>query len=456
MIFDTFAIALVMLVAGNILIRIADSRKAQFAYNSVMLAALSFLFAYMLSANYSGIVFGFLSFNPFSLFFGLIFSVGMLFINFLAFNYKQQFEDFAVLASFAIAGMYAIVFSTTLITIFIGIELMTLPSVFMILLDRRNVEAAVKMFIMASVSVAVFSFALVLFYGATGSVGFLVGQKAVLLSFALGLFAVALGFEASLFPFNIWIPDVYAGASAYISGMLGGLNKKAGLAALMLIALVAFSGYASSVRYIIALLAVVTMFYGNLLAIRQDNVKRMLAYSSISQAGYILIGIAVVSGFGAAASLIQIFAHAFAFIGLFAILSWLETRNRTHVDDFIGLGNENAIAAFAMSIMMLSLVGMPFTIGFIGKFMLFAGAISGKMLWLALLGIINSIISIYYYARVMAAAYTNKAGARKLRMEATTVVVVVLCLGIIILFGIYPSPIVSLASNAGNYLLGLH
>lgn len=452
MIFGAFIIAFSLLVAGNVAVRIADLRKVQFAYNSAMLAALSGILAYMLFTGYSALRLGFLSFNPFSLFLGLIFSLGMLFVNFIAFNYRSQFEDFAVLESFAIAGMYAIAFSANLVAIFIGIELMTLPSVFMILLDRRNIEAAVKLFIMASVSVAVFSFALILFYGATGSIGFAAGQKGIMLSFALVLFIVAVGFEASLFPFNVWIPDVYAGASAYITGMLGGINKKVGFAALMLIVLVAFSAYAPSVRYVIALLSVITMFYGNLGALRQRNVKRMLAYSSISQTGYILIGIAVVSGFGAAASLVQIFAHAFAFIGLLAILSWLERRNRFAVDDFIGLGNENALAAFALSIMMLSLIGMPFTVGFIGKFMLFAGAISGKLMWLALLGVINSIISIYYYARVIMAAYTSKAGASKLRMEATTTLVVVLCLGIVLFFGIYPSIIISLASNAGNYL----
>ncbi len=454
MMFIAFIVAFALLIAGNIAIRIAGLRRLQFAYNSAFLAMLSAMLAYMLLTGYSAVRLGFLSFNPFSLFVGLLFSVGMLFINFIAYEYRDQFEDFALLGSFVIAGMYAVVFSVNFVTIFIGMELMTLPSVFMILLERRSLEAGMKMFIMASISIAIFSFALVLFYGSTGSIALgLAGmQKSAMLAFALGLFVVALGFEASIFPFNVWVPDVYAGAQPYVAAMLGGINKKVGFVALMLIFLVAFSSYAASWKYVIALLSVITMFYGNLLALKQENVKRMLAYSSISQAGYILIGIATVSGFGTAASLVQIFAHTFAFIGLFAIVSWLGFKNRTMIDDFIGLGNENAIAAFAMSIMMLSLVGMPFTIGFIGKFLLFTGAISGKMLWLALLGVLNSIISIYYYARVMIAAYTNKAGANKLRMGAPTMLVVVLCLGIILFFGIYPSIIINLASSAGNYL----
>ncbi len=454
MIFEAFIIAFALLIAGNIAIRIADLRKLQFAYNSALLAALAAILAYMMFVNYSAVKLGFISFNPFSLFVGLLLSIGMLFINFIAFDYQKQFEDFALLGSFVIAGMYAVVFSVNLVTIFLGIELMTLPSVFMILLDRRSLEAGMKMFIMASISIAIFSFALVLFYGATGSIGLASAgmQKSAMLAFALGLFVVALGFETSVFPFNVWIPDVYSGAPAYASAMLGGINKKVGFAALMLVFLVAFAGYASSWRYVIAILSVATMFYGNLLALKQENVKRMLAYSSISQAGYILIGLSAASEFGATASLVQIFAHAFAFIGLFAIVSWLGLRNRVMIDDFIGLGNENAVAAFAMSIMMLSLVGMPFTVGFIGKFLLFTGAISGKMLWLALLGILNSIISIYYYARVMVAAYTNKAGAKRLRMGAPTMLVVVLCLAIILFFGIYPSIIINLASSAGNYL----
>ncbi len=457
MLSQAFVIAIALLIGGNIIIRLAGLRKLHFIYNSALLVSLSSIIGLMIYTKYSALEFGFLSFNPFSLFIGMIVSIAMLLISFISFNYKKEFEDATLLSSFVISGMYAVIFSTNFVAIFLGIELMTLPSVFMILLEERKIEAAMKLFIMASISIAIFSFALVLFYGATGSIALnhVAIQKSTMLALALILFIVALGFEASVFPFNVWVPDVYTGASSYISAMLGGVNKKVGFAALMLALFVAFSAYVLEWRYIIAAFAVLTMFYGNLVAIKQENVKRMLAYSSISQAGYIMIGIAAASNLGATASLIQIFAHAFAFIGIFAIISWLESQNRKLVNDFIGLSRENPLAAFAISIMMLSLIGMPFTIGFIGKFLLFTSAISEKMLWLALLGIINSIISIYYYARVMAAAYTNKVEAHKLKMDLPTAAVVLICLAIVILFGVYPSGIVSLASNAGNYLLYL-
>jgi NADH-quinone oxidoreductase subunit N len=350
--------------------------------------------------------------------------------------------------------MYLIAGSTSLVSIFIGLELMSIPSSFIILLSRReSLEAATKYFVMASVAIALLSFAVVLVYGSTNSLALQLPQQqpSTLMSFAFILFVAALGFEASLFPFNVLLPDVYQGSSAYATAMLGGLNKKAGFAALLQIFILIFITFHFAF-IAIALLSVLTMFYGNLGALVQENFKRMLAYSSISQAGYILMGIAVADQAGIGASLVQIFAHVFLFIGIMGIVAWLESRERNEINDLIGLYKENRLCAIALTFFMLALAGVPFTTGFVGKFLIFLSAVSAGLVWLALLGIINSIISVFYYAKAITAIYTNKLGAYRMRLDRPTLIVVLVCAALTLLFGIYPQPLIQMTSNAAGYL----
>ena len=269
--------------------------------------------------------------------------------------------------------------------------------------------------------------------------------------FAALLFIAALGFESSIFPFNLLLPDVYQGSPAYLTSMLGGINKKMGFSALIQILILVFIAYKSAFA-VIAIASVLTMFYGNIVAMMQKNIKRMLAYSSIAQAGYILIGVATGTQSGIAASLFQIFSHLFIFIGLMGIVAWLEDRNRHDIDALIGLHSENRLAAFSLALFMLSLVGLPFTSGFIGKFLIFTGAIGANLAILAVIGIINSVISVYYYARPIMAAYTGKADPKPAKLSAPVLITITVCIVVTLLFGIFPQPLVSMVSHASSYL----
>jgi len=262
-------------------------------------------------------------------------------------------------------------------------------------------------------------------------------------------FITSISIEAGIFPFNLWIPDVYQGAPAFITSMLGGLNKKVGLIALIYISILMFPFISQN---LLLMLAVLTMFYGNLAALVQKNVKRILAYSSISQVGYILIGIASMSKYGVAASTFQIFAHVFAFIGVFAVVTFLERKGRKEVIEYIGLNKENRLASFALSLMLLSMIGMPFTAGFVGKFLLFSSAIYSNIAWLAVLGIINSVISIYYYAKIIIAVYTNREGAKPIRLGAPISIALLISIAIILVFGIYPGPLFNMMQAAASSL----
>lgn len=450
---EIFLAATALLIFGNILLRAKNREKLQLGFTILMLLGLMALVAYMLYSQMNSVEFDLIAVNPFSLFFMLILTAGVLLVNIVAFPYSKNHANFSLLTIFALLGMYLVASSNSLIGIFIGLELASMPPVFIILLERKTIEAAAKFFVMASVAIAIFSFASVVVYGATDSFALAHYQQSGILLFAAILFIASIGFDASIFPFNVLIPDVYQGAPAYVTSLLGGVNKKVGFAALLQVLILVFI-LDKTAFLIVAILSVLTMFYGNIVAIMQNNIKRMLAYSSISQAGYILIGIAVATTTGIGASLIQIFAHMFIFIGILSIVAWLELRNRVTIDEYIGLNDENRFAAFAISVFMLSLIGLPFTTGFVGKLFLFLSAINANLTWLAIIGVVNSIISIFYYVKVIMAMYTRKEGSRHITMNLSTVFVVVICLLITIILGMYPAPLINLANNASAYLIG--
>ncbi|MEM3839064.1 MAG: NADH-quinone oxidoreductase subunit N [Candidatus Micrarchaeaceae archaeon] len=439
------------LAGGNIIARLTNRVKPHFAFNSAMLLIITLIAGYMLLEGANVTVLGLVSINPFSLFFVFMLTLAMFMVNVIAYEYAGRFGDFAVMASFSMLGIYAVAFANSLITVFLGLELVVVPTVFIILLSRRSLEAATKLFIMSALSIALLSFAFVTIYGSTNTFSLESTQQSGLLLFAAVLFIASIGFEASIFPFNVLIPDVYEGSPSYATAMLGGINKKAGFIVLIQLMILVFVS-AKSAFIIIAVLSVLTMLYGNIVAIMQRSFKRMLAYSSISQAGYMMIGIAAATSAGIAGTLFQIFAHAFIFIGIFAIVAWLESRNRKEIDDLIGLNQENRLMAAGATLFMLSLIGLPFTTGFVGKFLIFLSAVNSGLLWLAVIGIINTVISIYYYARPIMAMYTSKLDSEPVKPPLSVLFVVVACIAITLAIGIYPQAVIQMAAGASSYL----
>jgi NADH-quinone oxidoreductase subunit N len=449
-----FLCASLLLLFGALAIRLSGRKRTQFTYNAVMLLVLIVLSAYLIIAGPApdtSVSIVSISFNAFSALLFFLFSFGMLMVNLLAYEYSSNYADFALMSDFALLGMIIVASSASLVSLFIGLELTSIPTTFAILLERKSIEPAVKFFIMASISIAIFAFAAGIYYVLTNSLALSPALQEGALAFAAFIFIASLSFDASIFPFNILIPDVYEGSRPYITAMLGGINKKVGFAALIQIMILLFFAY-NGLFIAVAILSVVTMFYGNLPALSQSGIKRLFAYSSISQAGYILIGIAADSAQGITASLFQIFAHSFAFIGIFAIFALMESRGRTKISDMAGLSSENRLAAFALAIFMFSFIGVPFTMGFIGKFLLFLSAVNSGLYWLAIIGIINSVISIYYYFRLLIASYSKGRSTKHFNMPQRVTAVVVICLAATILFGIYPIPIISISSSAASYL----
>jgi NADH:ubiquinone oxidoreductase subunit 2 (chain N) len=215
--------------------------------------------------------------------------------------------------------------------------------------------------------------------------------------------------------------------------------------------MIPYSGLFSNVFQVLAIL---TMFFGNIVALVQTNVKRLFAYSSISQAGYIAIGFVSASQYGIEASIFQIFGHAFMIIGTFAIVLWLESKNIKSIKDYTGLSSRNGMMAFSLTIFMLSMIGIPPLVGFVGKLLLFTSAINSGFIALAVIAILNSFISVYYYAKVILSMYsTSDKGAMESSWSVNTTVM--MCMAVVVFFGLFPGTLTTIASVAAATLFAI-
>ncbi len=411
----------------------------------------------VMSENISSVLFGYLAVNPLSAFFIFLASGGIILVDVLAFRYSELFPEFAFTLSLSFIGMFFIATAQSLLPIMVGLEMMVVSTTFMILVHgKRRAEAAVKLFIFGSLAIAVFAFALSLVFQFNPTLGLsqIAAGSGYVAMLALALFIVALGFETAIFPFNLWIPDVYQGAPGFVTAALAGINKKIAFLALIEVLFFVFARYSAVFTPALEVLAILTMFFGNILALKQNSLKRMFAYSSISQAGYILVGISAATAAGLTASLFYIFAHAFMIIGAFAIIMFLESNGIGTVDECNSLYSRNAFIAVSFTIIMLSMAGIPGTIGFFGKFLLFSSAFSAQLPWLAIAAIANSFISIYYYARVINAIFQQKR-ERTILIDQYILIVVVFVLAIIFTFGLFPQGLIHMAQQAASVIPGI-
>ncbi len=441
------------------------NKKAAFSGNIILLALISVSsFAVMYSASSGSVLFGIISMSAFSAFFIGLFSAALILVSMLAFDSSSDYPLFSFLLSLAMLGMFFVASATNLLQILLGLEMVVLPTAAMLLSEGRSrLEAAMKLFVLSVLSVTVLAFAISLVFPYNPSLSLssisLSGSGAIpyFLILAAVLFAAALGVESAQFPFNFWVPDVYQGSPGHIAAMLSGVNKKVAFVAIMEILLVMLIALKGVLSPMLAILAIFTMFFGNLLAMVQGNVKRLFAYSSISQAGYIMIGIAAAASIGAVgvrASIFQIFAHLFMIIGAFAIVSYLERLNFKSIEDYSGMVSASPSIAIVLTILMLSMAGVPPLIGFYGKFLLFSSALSANYFYLAVFGIINSFMSIYYYGKLINSMFIKK-GKAQVRIAPITLMVAYVCVAVVLVFGIYPQPIIHAASLASSALYSI-
>ena len=324
---------------------------------------------------------------------------------------------------FTVVGMMLMAAGTDLMTIFLGLEVMSVSLYVLAGFNRANPksnEAGLKYFLLGAFSTGFLLYGMALTYGATGTtriakIAAAVGQMTVpssnvMLVAGMLLMLTGFAFKVAAAPFHMWTPDVYEGAPTPMTAFMSAGPKAAGFAAALRIFLVALPTLQVEWSHVFWVLAVLTMTIGNITALRQDNIKRMLAYSSIAHAGYALVGFAAGNSTGTAGILFYMLSYAFMNIGAFAVIILIGKKGEANgnVMDFAGLGFRHPVLAVAMSIFLFSLAGIPPTAGFIGKFYLFSGAIQRGYIGLAVIGVLNSAASVYYYLRVMVYMYMKE------------------------------------------------
>ena len=447
----------IVLIISGILSILHRKKESAFVIQVVLLVMNLVLAVLFFITGGQTIIFSAFTIYSFSALFIGLFSLLFLLIVILTYKHSMRFNYVSLLISMVYFGAIAVSASTSLIITIIGIEMVAIGSVFMVLFEKRDsIEAAIKLFILSGSSIAILTVALALLipYNSTFAISAIItsGPLNYVLLLSLLLFGIGLSFEIGAFPFNLWIPDIYEEVQGNITAMLSGINKKVAFIAIITIFGIVFIRYWYIFSDFFSIIAIFTMFFGNIMALVQNNVKRMFAYSAISQSGYILIGIATASQLGFEASIFQIIAHSFMIIGTFAIIMLLEFRGINSIDDYSGLMYRNGFVGFSLVIFILSMIGIPGLMGFYGKFFLFASAINANIVLLAIVGLINSVISVYYYGRVIISVFKSS-NKNKIFIDKYSYFVILVPLSLIIVFGIYPTPLIIASQLASSSLL---
>jgi NADH-quinone oxidoreductase subunit N len=363
----------------------------------------------------------------------------------------------------AVLGLMIMVSSTDWLVVFLGLEVLSVASYALTGIrrnDRASSEAAAKYFLMGSFAGAFFVFGLAMLFGTTGDLslaaslsgpGGPAGSPALASVFGLGLIVAALFFKIAIVPFHMWAPDVYQGAPTPVTAFLTIAPKAAGLVVLfrVLAPLPGRSGPATLLMQAVAVAAVLTMFVGNLAALRQRDVKRLLAYSAIAHSGYLLV--AVVSGDGPSL-VFYIIAYTFMNAGAFGVLAALSGKNeeRTSLADLAGLGRRHPWLAASLSVFLLSLAGIPPTAGFLGKFYIFSAAVAKGHVLLAVAAVLASLIAVAYYLKIIVAMYMQDAETEPVidRDNPALYLVIFLCLFGVVQLGLWPGNLLTLIRQA--------
>ena len=407
---------------------------------------------------------GMLATGGYASYFAIVFCIAGLLTVMLSRSYiaKEGIEhgEYYSLILFAMAGMMLMAAAADLITFFLGLETMSISFYVMAGFARKRItsnEAALKYFLLGAFATGFLLYGIALIYGSTGTTrlaGIMMGLQVYstksLFLIGLALLMVGLAFKVAAVPFHMWVPDVYEGSPTTVSGFMSTGGKAAAFSAFLLIFSPALVSVMGSVREILAVLAALSMIVGNIIEISQNNIKRMLAYSSIAHAGYILTGIVAANAAGSNGVLFYLITYTVMNIGAFGVLSILETSDGGNLtfDDYTGLSSRRPMLAALMAMFMFSLSGIPPFGGFFGKYYVFAGAIEGGYTWLAIIGVLMSVVSVYYYLRLVVLMYfKDQISAADDVMPRLGITALVISAVAVLVFGIYPSSIVSITSH---------
>jgi NADH-quinone oxidoreductase subunit N len=423
--------------------------------------------------------------DGFSVFLGAVVLVAALFTLLLSSEYLDRHgiaskPEYLALLLLSAAGMLVMTTANDLIVVFVALEALSIPLYVLAAYDRnrrRSLEAGMKYFVLGAFSSAIFLYGIALVYGATGTTSLSgladffskvsIVDEGTLIA-GLMLLLVGLGFKVSAVPFHMWTPDVYDGAPTPITAFMASATKAAGFAALLRVLMTGFDAYQTDWRPAIWALAILTLLFGSIVALVQTDIKRMLAYSSISHAGFVLIGLEAGTRQGLRAALVYLLVYAFMTIGAFAVVAVIGRRDDRHsISDYRGLATRQPLLAALMAFFLIAQAGIPPTGGFIAKLGVFASVANSPSFadqrWLSysllIVGVVAGVIGLFFYLRVVLTMYASEAdtpeseeaarGVRpRIRIDVPTGVVLVLCFAAVLWVGILPTVMLDFARDA--------
>lgn len=406
-------------------------------------------------------------------YFRVIILISAILVQLAAISYVDKLgyrkAEFFALLNFCLLGMMVFAAAGDLITMYLGLEVMTMSFIVLIAFvryDNLATEGGMKYLILSAMSSAVMLYGMSVVYGYFGTTVFAdmavgSGQESRLSAFlVMGIVMIMAGFafKVSAVPFHMWAPDIYQAAPTPVAGFLAVGSKAAALALLTRMLLILFPDYQAIWAPVLVAFALLSVIFGNLVAIAQKDVKRMLAYSSIAQVGYLLLGILAASHFGTMAMMYYITAYVFANTGAFIVVSaWEEKEHTTWRDDYIGMSSRSPFLAAAMFVFLVSLGGLPPMGGFIGKFLLFTATIQAEYLLVALIALLMSMISVYYYFLVVKAMYVTKpadgANLQHVPMSNGIFIALVVCVVMSVVLGLFFGPAMTLTMTDASSLI---
>jgi len=401
--------------------------------------------------------------------FGLFVTMTLVIIGVLTIMFSSQVlerdgvpaGEYYCLVLFSIVGMMMMATANDLLVIFIGLEVLSL-AVYVLTGIRRELagtEAAFKYFLLGSFSSAFFLYGIAFTYGVTGSTRLaaigsylsaqsMTGNPMILL--ALGLLLVGFAFKISAVPFHMWTPDAYEGAPAIVTGFMSTGVKAAAFAAFARVFLSTFEPFRADWAPVIAAIAAATMIMGTVVGVAQTNLKRMLAYSSIAHGGYLLVGLVAANQVGKAAILFYLLAYSVTNVAAFGVIALLGSRDRGNDElrDYAGLWQSHPALAALMTVCLLSLGGLPPTVGFIGKWYIFSAAVSAGYYWLAIIGMLTSVVSVFFYIRVVVMMYMADRGdvPAPARIGGLGMAALTVAIAAIFYLGVLPTQVLNLAA----------
>jgi len=448
----------------------ADSRRAGWAsLVSLLLCAVAVGFLWSSGARNEGLagMIGLDAYRYLASLLILLAAAGTVLLS-LSYLIREQMTapEYYPLLLFAVIGMLFMVAANDLIVIFLGLETMSVSVYVMAAYDRRSpssAEAGLKYFLVGAFASAFLLYGIALLYGATGSTNLsLIGAQmgggplTMLGGFGLAMLLIGFGFKVAAAPFHMWAPDVYDGAPTPVTGFMATAVKAAAFLTLGRVLLVAFPDASANWKPILSVLAVATMLFGNLIALVQRSLKRMLAYSSVAHAGYLLLALVPGTPFGMSGLQVYLFGYTLTTLVAFGILAVVGTGGERDVtlDDLAGLGESRPTLALALTVCMLSLLGFPGTLGFIGKwYIAYSNVVVGNA-GLAVILVLASVVSAGYYLPVIMAMYMRPARApmvhADVRLPGAGVLVVGACVVALLAFGLWPTPLLHLAATGAK------